>query len=109
MLVRSETMPRGDDPKNCERMMAFTRVFQAKNTTHLPDAFRSAEERASAIRDLQGQLATEPSLEIKCWDRDCALRDECPHYLADLSVTHHIATGRSGGGCDLWDGPEDAE
>ena len=37
--------------------MAFTRILQAKNTMHLPDAFRTAEEKASTIRDLQGQLA----------------------------------------------------
>ena len=38
--------------------MAFTRILQAKNTMHLPDAFRTAEEKASTIRTLQGQLAT---------------------------------------------------
>ena len=37
--------------------MAFTRILQVKNTMHLPSAFRTAEEKASTIRDLQGQLA----------------------------------------------------
>jgi hypothetical protein len=37
--------------------MAFTRILQAKNTMHLPTTFRTAEERASVIRDLQGRLA----------------------------------------------------
>ena len=27
-----------------------------------------------------------------------------PHYLADLSVERHVASGRSGGSCDLWEG-----
>jgi hypothetical protein len=48
-----------------------------------------------------------PNDVYRCWDIDCPCRPACPHYLADLSVTHHIATGRSGGGCDLWDGPEE--
>lgn len=40
---------------------------------------------------------------VTCHDHDCVRRDECPHYLADLSVERHVVSGRSGGGCDLWD------
>jgi len=39
-------------------MMTFHNLNYGANTMHLPDAFRSAEEKASVIRDLQGQLET---------------------------------------------------
>ena len=46
---------------------------------------------------------------IKCHDADCPQRTACPHYLADLSVTRHVASGRSGGSCDLWEPPHERE
>jgi len=45
----------------------------------------------------------EPAEPIKCHDTDCPQRLACPHFLADLSVERHVVSGRSGGGCDLWD------
>lgn len=36
-----------------------------------------------------------------CHDHDCVRRDECGHYMRDLEGDRHIATGRSGGACDL--------
>ncbi len=46
---------------------------------------------------------------VSCHDWDCVRSEECPHFLRDLSEVHHVASGRSGGGCDLWNGTEDAE